>query len=393
MDAPKEFVQPTTDDTATAVVTGTEDGSSKLVSKPIKRRGRSDRRRRKRLRELEQSEQELFQNNSLSIEHEETKPSFPLEQEHVWQQNVFTPLSDRDQASLRRQLGYLPGNCIVISCRLGELQPKLKANARLFGSEVADRDMESDVPLVIQLYPLVSRVPTANPGATGIIRRARTRRRHALDDNPLTLIGDLEETPPPDIPRSDLLIEPFPTMFWLTHPLLRVLISRLEVSGLGKRLEERLATAALSATTEGEDKDSYLAQMQRAHAAYGTERFQLLTPSDLVLLEERSWTSALDASRGVAGTNLDSKPTRRGLKSARHGRQVSTCARRSLLVTARPRQRCRTMGHGRSGNHAGEHGTRRHATGASFTIDCIIDISSQDAVDTLVDRSLAVCAL
>eukprot|EP00977_Amphora_coffeiformis_P012870 scaffold3267_cov142-Amphora_coffeaeformis.AAC.6 len=86
------------------------------------------------------------------------------------------------------------------------------------------------------------------------------------------------------------VLEPFPTLYWLTHPLLKIWVSKLGVNGWGVELEKRLQhdTAALE-------------RMKRAHLAYGQTRMQLVTPQDQTELQMRKWTSALEEARGVAG--------------------------------------------------------------------------------------------
>jgi hypothetical protein len=41
--------------------------------------------------------------------------------------------------------------------------------------------------------------------------------------------------------------------------------------------------------------------MEKAHASYGLERYQLLTVSDMELIRGRGWEAAFAASRGEAG--------------------------------------------------------------------------------------------
>jgi hypothetical protein len=85
-------------------------------------------------------------------------------------------------------------------------------------------------------------------------------------------------------------LKPFPTMYWLTHPQLKVLVSQLEVAAFGVELETRL-----------QKEPEALQRMQRAHIAYGQARWELLTTQDKEEMHRRQWTSALDASRGIAG--------------------------------------------------------------------------------------------
>jgi hypothetical protein len=71
----------------------------------------------------------------------------------------------------------------------------------------------------------------------------------------------------------DFELEPFPTTYYLTHPLYAAAISRLEASGYMKELEKML----------GED-ESLQAKMQRAHERYIEDRnalSQMLGVEDL----------------------------------------------------------------------------------------------------------------
>ena len=91
-----------------------------------------------------------------------------------------------------------------------------------------------------------------------------------------------------------MLIEPFPTIYWLTHPLLRCLVSKLELEGYGIQLERRL------------QNDSTAVQMMtRAHEAYGQERYSFLSESDIQLIQSYGWEKAFATSRGIAGISND----------------------------------------------------------------------------------------
>ena len=91
---------------------------------------------------------------------------------------------------------------------------------------------------------------------------------------------------------ESVLIEPFPTMYWLTHPLLRALTSKLELGETHsvKILETRLST-----------DDVALELMKAAHRAYGEARWQLLTDDDQAEMERRQWKESLAGDAGVAG--------------------------------------------------------------------------------------------
>ncbi|KAL7532186.1 hypothetical protein ACHAXR_004479 [Thalassiosira sp. AJA248-18] len=97
------------------------------------------------------------------------------------------------------------------------------------------------------------------------------------------------------------IIEPFPTLYWLTSPLLRTQISKLEISKTNNvpAMEERLRSSP-----------AHLQQMERAHKSYGRTRWELLTPLDQANITTRGWKGALDESRGVAGIRVRGKNDR-----------------------------------------------------------------------------------
>jgi hypothetical protein len=188
-----------------------------------------------------------------------------------------------DEIALQRQLGYLPGNVIRVVAR---------------GHDVGRLLDDNDAPVTVQLYPIVLR-DEHNGGKAGRRFKSRIRKTHSLQrqqqldqqeaytkssERPISNAEMGEKSSP------NMLIEPFPTIYWLTHPLLRCLVSKLELEGYGVHLE-----GCLSA-----DPDA-LASMHRAHAAYGQERWNLLTARDIDTIKARNWESAFAVSRGVAG--------------------------------------------------------------------------------------------
>ena len=88
-----------------------------------------------------------------------------------------------------------------------------------------------------------------------------------------------------------MVIEPFPTIYWLTHPLLKCIVSKLELEGYGLQLERRLH----------ENVDDAIHMMTLAHETYGQERYQLLSESDQQLIQDYRWEAAFATSRGIAG--------------------------------------------------------------------------------------------
>ena len=233
-----------------------------------------------------------------------------------------------DETALISQLGYLPGNVIAVSARepdvpalfsavataarantspqqeqeqaTSEPNPKVQEqpNAEGQGKERAGKEREDprpprNAPVAIRLYPIVLRKEHV-----GSKNKGRKRKRHQQASNDITADkkqkrqdGGGDDGNNHNSEDSMMLSEPFPTIYWLTHPLLRTLISKLEVGGLGRQLESRLK----------EDGDA-MESMRRAHLSYGRERYGLLSRDDLELIRSRRWESAFDADkRGVAG--------------------------------------------------------------------------------------------
>lgn len=95
--------------------------------------------------------------------------------------------------------------------------------------------------------------------------------------------------------KNEQEIEPFPTLFWLTCPILVEQLSRLEEQGVIGLLEEQI------------ERDAELQKSYRQdHLRYAHERFSLLSPEDQKLLADRGWLESLQ-DRGIAGvTELQS---------------------------------------------------------------------------------------
>lgn len=132
-------------------------------------------------------------------------------------------------------------------------------------------------PLVIKLYPLALRDESSST------KRRRKRRR---EEDPQQSSTATNEKPIAS-ESSTPLMEPFPTIYWVTHPLMKALISKLELDRLNVQFEERLANEATP-----------LESMKKAHKSYGKERRDLLSTSDRDYVKGRRWY----------GDNADSWP-------------------------------------------------------------------------------------
>lgn len=221
--------------------------------------GRSARRRRKKLLDILRAEEEIRNGTEAP-----PKSIVPHDRSEIWAgvlecRNRYQ-WNESDKAALISQLGYLPGNLVRVVTRSEDV------------SQIIKQNNDANLPVVVQLYPIAIREESEG-GKNG--KRYKSRKRQRIDDT-----SNEEST----------LIEPFPTMLWLTNPLLRIIISRLEVNGYGTELEKRLA-----------ENPDHFSSMKCAHDAYGRARYQMLTPSDASLLQAKNWISAVDCSRGVAG--------------------------------------------------------------------------------------------
>ena len=252
-------------------------------------------------------------------------------------------LNAQDRLILTRQLGFVPGNAICVAARANErytptsiLTTEIKITTKNSFTE----------PTVLQLYPLAVRDCYAGGKTDGRKFKSRKRgnitkqeQRQQQDDDddtkPLHLENDKFDeqqqqqqqhpsdeqtnTKPPresssqnDVNKDAAntskqqnkqrrdwrtsnntgIIEPFPTIFWLTCPKLRILISRLETGKDNnvKQLEMKL-----------KQNPQALQSMKEAHLAYGKLRWDLLTQDDREKVIHRGWKPSLGVERGVAG--------------------------------------------------------------------------------------------
>lgn len=275
--------------------------------------GRAARRRRRKLKEIQRVEQVLRSGTvkaaASQLQHQQAIV-LPVDRSRLWpavlQHRSSQEWSFADEAALTGQLGYLPGNVIRIAARVRNVAV-LQGDP---GSRAATCE-DTLAPVVAQLYPIVWRDPHEGGKAGGRLFKARKRQRlqqprhvtsaqHTTNHTGGNIGNDDDDNVKANVasPSNDddnnntnnMLIEPFPTTYWLTHPFLRCLVSKLELEGYGMALEQRLAKDRVA-----------LASMHRAHATYGQERWQLLTASDVQLIRGRQWDQAFSVTRGVAG--------------------------------------------------------------------------------------------
>lgn len=79
--------------------------------------------------------------------------------------------------------------------------------------------------------------------------------------------------------EDDLI--PFPTMYWISCPVLHAEISHLEESGWVQRLTERLLHSS--------ESEIYLKAMEDAHKKYAEERWSLLSLQDQEFVIKSGW--------------------------------------------------------------------------------------------------------
>ena len=191
-------------------------------------------------------------------------------------------------------------------------------------------------PLVIKLYPLVLRDESSSTK-----RRRKRRREETEDDSTDRHNGgsSANKTPAADstsagttgtndgatssaagtvaLPQTTPLMEPFPTIYWVSHPLIKALISKLELDRVNVQFEQRLldeeterkksedshptddATANDSNSNSNNNNNNNsgvtshsstpLASMKRAHISYGRERRGLLSSRDMEYVKGRRW--------------------------------------------------------------------------------------------------------
>jgi len=112
-------------------------------------------------------------------------------------------------------------------------------------------------------------------GVAAVVRRCRSGHPLVVQSHPL--------------PQGERGLEPFPTLYWLTCPVLHRRIARLERLGGVSRLIDALREDPV---------------MQSRHAAdrrwYARRRFRMLTPEQRALCARRGWLPVLRDS-GVGG--------------------------------------------------------------------------------------------
>mmetsp|Transcript_25968 Transcript_25968/g.56979 ORF Transcript_25968/g.56979 Transcript_25968/m.56979 type:complete len:469 (-) Transcript_25968:81-1487(-) len=243
-------------------------------------------------------------------------------------------LQEGDERMIISQLGFVPGNAVHVAARVADC-PQLKL-LESFGSSITGSSIgkaptsvedrseteASSSPTVLKLYPLAIRdacpkrkyksrqrgqavavavAPDDSSERGGTVSSTERKGSDIVnnadkksDDASRKQQQQKNKKPPRDwsVDNGDGIIEPFPTLYWLTDPRLRMLISKLEISDDNnvKSVETKIAS-----------NPDYLASMERAHRQYGQARWELLTEQDKEAVTERGWDGAVGIERGVSG--------------------------------------------------------------------------------------------
>jgi hypothetical protein len=224
---------------------------------------------------------------------------------HIWPSvQSLREISPDDERILQSQLGYVPGNAIRVVARASQIYRDWFSSLSSSSSSLSavaepPPGWSNTDPVVLLLYPIVVRDEHLGGGKTSGRRRFKARKRIRRSNNTIFTTNDNDnddndknkpEDAKNDNTEQQQLIEPFPTIYWLTHPLLHSLISKLEVEGFGIQCEQRIAASTHS-----------LEQMHRAHTSYGHERWNILTDDDRSMIHSKQWETTAFAKRGVAG--------------------------------------------------------------------------------------------
>ena len=249
--------------------------------------GRSARKRKAKLRSIHQEIEQLLDsstsklNDSATINaHQHSEGEKNIKQKHADRSQTLPGVLSRrnedekgstsfssDHFDLVCQLGFIPGNAISVVTRRSDIQPLIPP---FIYSKMNVND-KNNAPVVLKLYPLAIReIQSFSNG-----NKRRGRKFQAAKNKP--------------VEQNDE-IEPFPTMYWLTCPILKNIISLLEHKQYIKQFEEKLQSS-----------QDFISDMQLAHNNYGRTRWEMLTDDDQSYVVNRGWKACLGEDRGVAG--------------------------------------------------------------------------------------------
>ena len=300
-----------------------KDGTKEGPHRP-KNLGRAARRRKAKTRSIDIALQSLL-NGGDGVQEQDQLQEVPSDRSQslpgVLQRRKENQIAfDKDEPLLVSQLGYMPGNAIGVVGRvqnLMELYPCLyellakvdskryaKNNITVGKGEDENNFIATSSPTALKLYPLALR-KVFKGGKSGRKFKSRKRGHNEIsqkepNEHDAKADTNLQQSTDDNGTQSketngidtDSVVEPFPTMYWLTHPLLRTLISQIE---LGSTQNVIQVQETLASSTE------HLSKMKKAHESYGKQRWNLLTDDDKKDVTVRKWTDAVGSVRGVAG--------------------------------------------------------------------------------------------
>lgn len=221
------------------------------------KKGRSFRKRTRKLRGIEQAFLDYHNN------HSNDKTGIKNNTNNDF---IKSTLKTNDDFLIMKQLGFIPSHVRNVSSRICDF-PKVEfpllyqylldtnQNGKLIQNNMISFEMRDN--RESNLNSLVMNTPT-------------TIRLHPLQNN-----------------------KPFPTLYWLTHPILKVLISQMEDSNthsIGK-LEQKL-----------NDKNNDMSRlvMKKAHELYISQRIQLLSMKEKKYIHDKKWEDSI-YQKGIAG--------------------------------------------------------------------------------------------
>ena len=243
--------------------------SSSLFQQPTEKRnlGRSARKRKAKLRSTHQEIEQLLQQqgstSSSSTLNDDDTTKHQSQQQHADRTQTLPGVLIRrkeeeisssssfssDHMHLTSQLGFIPGNAVSVVTRRNDI--KSLVPSFLYPN---DNNIQNE-PVVLKLYPLAIReIQSFSNG-----NNRRGRKFQAYKHKPT-----LKEN----------VIEPFPTIYWLTCPILKTIISLLGHKQYIKLFEDKLLQSSLN------ENDNFLNEMKVAHDNYSKHRWDMLTTDD-----------------------------------------------------------------------------------------------------------------
>lgn len=293
------------------------------ASGPMNKMGRSKRRRIAKVRAIRLELEKFSSSSSLPSSPQNNNPEKMIPMSKYVLPGVLSKresLSEENKKELIGQLGFLPNNSLCVAARGKFVQDRFIN----LNSSSGDAFKDSQ-PTVLKLYPLAVRDAYAGGKSDG--RKFKSRQRGCfkkaddLDKNTdmIKEVGKCEvdkdinrkkcdtDTHHPSqkekkrerrdwrTPDGANVIEPFPTIYWLTCPRLKAMVSYLECQSYVSKFEKRLAGSPEQIQND----------FQSASQQYAIDRWNTLSTEDQLSVEQRGWKSSLDSSiRGVAGTPI-----------------------------------------------------------------------------------------